>query len=507
MKMLNKKVNLTDVYIYLLSFIIICIITSRYFPIEPDVANSPIVWRELSEHGFSAFKNWRPTIDNWYFTVYPFNFLLFFIFDDDGKVPLILATALFSFTIAVTAHSIARKITGKSDCYTYLLIAALSFTPMFTNTFGFASHPFSHNSTNMFGMLCVLISLNGICLEKKHLTITSGMLSTIASISDPWFLASYFIPIAIAYAIASFRNKNIILQACIYFTFLAIAMSKIIPLTLGLPVHSFDIIPIELWASNAYWTVLIIGRSLNLFFIESDIAYTASFMIWASVFVYSSIHCYNDGKLKRFLAVFATMSLCGIISSYIISYNGPSFISGRFFLNVTCVTLLMISVIGSMRIKKIAGVLIIIFIFSSIYSYSLRDKPLHDEEKTARDYINFLKRNDLSFGYGSFWRNANTVTWLSSGDIHVTPIFFNNNDGTVDFNRSRIQTSDLWRTDKFRSAAPTRQFVSIIEYGSIDGCHNKELCIAGVSRQIGEPDEILHHGEYTILVYNKKIVE
>ncbi|HHM0324784.1 hypothetical protein ACL6YL_08265 [Escherichia coli] len=506
MTTLNRKLNVSTICIYFGSLLFICLITSRYFPIEPDVANSPIVWREFIEHGISAFSNWKPTIDNWYFTVYPINFMFFYIFNDDGKIPLIITTALFSFVLTVTCRSIAHRVIGKNSNALYILVASLTFIPMYTLTFGFAAHPFSHNSTNMFGMICVIISMNAISSRKLINTVMSGVISTISSISDPWFLASYFLPISIAYAAFSLREKNIRNHLYIYLFMLFITMSNVIQKHLGLPIHAFEVVPFDKWIENAYWTMLIIGRSLNIFFIEQNAAYLSSLCVWVIIFVYSFFSCYKANAIARFFAIFSLMSLCGIVSSYIISYIGPSFISGRFFLNVTCVLLTLMVAASVIKHNTLLLCVAILFIASSLYSYQLRDRPLHDESLSAKNYISFLKKHNLHFGYGTFWRNSNTVTWLSNGDIHVTPVFFDRNNGYIDFNRSRIQTSDLWRTGRFREKSPERQFISIIEYSSGDACKDKSLCINAAIKQVGEPDEKLEYGDYTILVYNKRIL-
>jgi hypothetical protein len=73
------KFSLKEVGFFLLLLIIALggsyFLTMRYFSLDPDSANSPLVWRAFLTEGFSAFKDWAPTPDNWYFTTYPVNFL------------------------------------------------------------------------------------------------------------------------------------------------------------------------------------------------------------------------------------------------------------------------------------------------------------------------------------------------------------------------------------------------------------------------------------------------
>ncbi|EFW4072445.1 gtrI, partial [Shigella flexneri] len=140
-----------------LSALLITWLTTRYFPVEPDVANSPIVWRHILENGISSIHDWKPTVDNWYFTVYPINFLFYMLLGDDGLVALRLSTAVFSIAIVIAAMLTLRKAFGFTPALFSIIL--LSLIPYFSYTYGFVSHPFSHNSTNAFGFLCLLISV------------------------------------------------------------------------------------------------------------------------------------------------------------------------------------------------------------------------------------------------------------------------------------------------------------------------------------------------------------
>lgn len=187
------------------SLIFSYLITSRYFPVEPDAANSPLVWRAFIAEGFSAFKDWQPTPDNWYFTTYPFNFLFFGLLNYDGKLPLVLSTSLF---IGLTACLLAYVTYAVNKSRSSLLVLlGLVLLPSYVYTFGFAAHPFSHYSTNFFGTLVFCLAFININRKSLVLTILYSIISIFSSVSDPWFLATYFLPLLLTHAYFSCKKK------------------------------------------------------------------------------------------------------------------------------------------------------------------------------------------------------------------------------------------------------------------------------------------------------------
>ncbi len=80
-----NKVYGKTIYLSAIIFAVIAsyALTYRYFPVEPDASSSPLIWRAFLTEGITAFKDWKPTPDNWYFTVYPINFIFFNLISDD----------------------------------------------------------------------------------------------------------------------------------------------------------------------------------------------------------------------------------------------------------------------------------------------------------------------------------------------------------------------------------------------------------------------------------------
>jgi hypothetical protein len=77
----------------------------------------------------------------------------------------------------------------------HALLAAicLILLPAYVYTFGFAAHPFSHYSTNFFGVLVFALAFFNIQKKSQPVLWLTTFIALFASISDPWFLATYFL--------------------------------------------------------------------------------------------------------------------------------------------------------------------------------------------------------------------------------------------------------------------------------------------------------------------------
>lgn len=478
-------------------------LTARYFPVEPDVANSPLVWRGFLTEGFAVFKDWKPTPDNWYFTIYPVNFLLFALLSDDGKLPLIISTSIY---ISLTAIIIGWMIyTIKRSGIAFLATLCLILLPAYSYTFGFLAHPFSHNSTNFFGVVIVGLSLWNLKRNSLLFAIFYSILALLPAVSDPWFLASYFLPLLLTHIYFSWKGvlqKNITLVFALAFI---LAMTHVIPRALGLPVQHLHILPFNQWVTNTGWVVVLLGKSMNLFFIDNPKAHIASFILWTFVLAYAALITFKGGKEARFIAIFGTLTIAGIISSFIISYDAPDYISARFFMNAVLFTLTLAFISFSLRKNHIITVIIVLFAASSLYSYQVNQAPLYDQEAQTRAYIGFLKEHNLTFGYGDYWKASNTVNWLSEGKIHITPIFFDKKTYRIQFDNVRSQTLASWLTPEYLKNTPSRQFVAIPAVKSAEATPDVNQRLEAIAQQVGLPDQTLIFQGMTFYIYDRKI--
>ncbi|HCA7079838.1 TPA: hypothetical protein MX214_002992 [Citrobacter sedlakii] len=501
--MLSKQTtNKLFYFACFISCLITIFLTSRFsytWITDPDSANSPIMWKEFLSHGFSAFNNWKPTFDNWYFTVYPLNFLLFFIFNDNGFVPLMLSSAIFIMAICLCSSKMADNLSGKPAAFAALISITLISPDLYNNYY---SHPFSHNSTNAFGFVVLAIYIITISSNRLLPAASVFILLVLSGASDPWILPSFTLPILIAEVYNSFINR----KCYKYLAFLLLAFLtsffNLVQHLFDLPTGEFRITTLDQMINNAQYAIVLTSKMMPLWVNPS--IYTSYFIafVWATVFTIAALVCFNRGKVLRIFSICCVLSVLGIYSSSII---GDQFPHQRFYVNVAPVVFLLISV--AVRFYKSFLIPLFVTVCVSVYGYSNSPLKYEENRNPVYEYMTFLSNNNLSYGYGSFWYSMNmTVNWLSNDQIHITPVFFNPENGAVYFKPARIQTLSTWHTKEFITGKPSRQFIAITQ-GQTGGdtCPNVQICIDGAQKQLGTADEILSYKNTTFLVYNKPI--
>lgn len=486
-----------------LSCIVTIFLTSRFsftWVTNADSANSPIMWNEFLQYGFSAFKHWGPTFDNWYFTVYPINFLLFYIFNDSGFVPLMLSSAIFIIIICLCAAKIADHISGRFSAFIVLLSVTFISPDLYYNYY---SHPFSHNSTNAFGLAILAIYIITNSSKSILAAVSIFILAVLAGASDPWILPSFTIPILLAEIVNFYYNRS--RSTYLIFILLAFIVSffNVIQNIFGLPIGGFTITNAAQMLSNVHYAILLTAKMLPLWVNPSELISYIVFSVWVVVFFLGAVTCVRRGGLFRIFSICCMLSVCGIYSSSVI---GDQFPHQRFYVNIAPVVLLLLSVCS--RFSKLYFIPVIVSLAISAFNYSMSPLKYENTKKPVYDYMNFLANNKLNYGYGSFWYSMNmAVNWLSNDQIHITPVFFNPDTGAVYFKPVRLQTLTTWHTKEFINGKPQRQFIAITQ-GQTGGdtCPQVQICIDGAQNQLGKADEILTYNNSTFLVYNRPIV-
>ncbi len=496
---MNCRIKGMTILFLLLSFLMICKIISFYFPIEGDAANSPVVWREFTEHGFSALASWRPTPDNWYFTIYPVSFLMFWLFGNDGVVPLIITTSFFTWLAAVSMFCTAMMMTKSKWSYVTLLM--LSLLSAYTYTNGFVAHPFSHYSTAAFGAFSAALVFCAYKYNKKTLYYISAIFSLLGSLGDPWYLPTFFLPLIIGLAFISITERKNYLPLVINIAAFVLSFSGVIQKVLNLPTEPFKITTVEQMAVNIHHAVMASGGMINLFFSFADWARLASFAVCAVIFLWAVLVCFRMGGVSRLIAVVALFSIAGIYSSYILSYAYTGDVTARFFLNVVVFFAPVVVAACFYRKSIVGSIVVLVLILSSAWSYSEIRKPVMDHKDDTYAFIKFLNEHKLSYGYSNNVYLSTTVNWLSNKNIQVTQIYQDGKTGKINFKRVRSQSFASWHEPEFINSKPDRQFISV----SPRACGDMDLCINAIRKDIGEPDEILTFKVNKILVYNNRI--
>jgi hypothetical protein len=466
------------------------------FLADSDVANSPTVWHEITQHGWSVMRNWRPTIDNWYFSAYPIHFLLFEL--TGGTSPEILRWLSIAqlFLCAVLAAMICYERSNNS--LSFLLVPFFCGLSHYAQVSGYVAHPFSHNLTNLYGLLCVYLYLVNLRHRSLLIDVVLYLLVIAASVSDPWLLAAFYLPLLLVnfYEIFGLKIRPFkglvapVLTGIVLFTH---SVERIF----HLPVAHFSLGSPQQMIDNARWLLYGLGGMLNLFVAERD----SLFMISAAIVLVLYLSSINKPSRISNVDFLILMSVFGISSAFILSSTPGAYVSARFFVNIVY---LIISVIflHAVSHRKIMLVPLLILMISG-YASNFIQTPLRDSPSISSDIIAFMQAHNLDYGYGPYWgTDALATGWRSDWHQIIRPVTFDTSTGFINFT-GRPQTFDNWYqfgADK----AWKRQFVAI--YNDGEQCRDITICLAGVKKQFGQPDETLRFRDTTFYIYNKSLI-
>lgn len=485
----------TKSYLYLISslivgYVITFTIVDRYFSANADMVNSALAWNEIKEHGLSVLKVWQPTVDNWYLAIYPFHFLIFYLFGDPGVTMLKLMSVSQTVLTSLVASLIVYQVTKKRD--SFLLIIFFSCLSYFAYVIGFVHHLFSHNAINLYGLLCLLIYIRW--QSSIAVTILICVLSFAASVSDPWYIVAYLLPFAIFSLCVQIRRErtgfNAGIQFCMFSLTIALFFSGIIQKAMNVPVAHFELAKIDAIINNIKWYFLDYGRMVNFLFMENNVAYVISVISLISITLWLFIS--NASRSINFLFM---LSVLGISSTFIIGNPEKAQYSARFLVNILYLAPIIIFTNLGRKHLAIVMPIFIMSILTSVWSHMSHGKNNADESTVQM--IQFMRENNLNYGYGDYWGlRANDATWRSGGDVVIRPVLFDKDTGMIKWRRKHSQSFSTWY-GPYKGKA----FIAMTEVG--ETCHDIKKCFEGVQNQYGKPDDILKYKKITFFVYDR----
>lgn len=493
---LEVRRNILIIFILGICLINIIFLEHLYFNIDADGVNAPVVWIEIQKRGFSALSDWYPTPDNWYFTLYPIYFLMYFITGDYGSIALMAGALIFSFSVIIFSILLSNVTDKKSS----LLISSLplAFLPDLFWTDGLVQHSFAHYSTVAFGMLMLFINIIWMKKQKPLNYTIVGALGLMICSSDMWVAPTFLLPLLLVEFIWCIRGKTKPVNFLILAIFFGVAFNHTIPKFLGINTQPFVIVEYKEIIANFHQVILMIGEMFNVFIVRTRLAYISSFFTVGSIFIFYCIFNIVSKNKASYFSLFALLSASGIIMAYAISNQIPEETVPRFFVNIAPLLFVVLAITVNKFSKVVSYILCALFITSSINSYDFHRATYENKEKDIKSYISFLKENDLHFGYGNYWEKSITSFWLSDGDIVITPITISSN-GTIDFKNIRYQTMRSWYDDSYKKEKGAGKYFIALD-GS-EACGNAESCIDKISKKHVRPERILHHKNMTLLVF------
>lgn len=162
--------------------------------INSDICNSIVLWHGINDFGIAWLNDFIFTQDNWVLSIVPFHFFLFLLF---GAKPFIVVLSgwLIFVLSALVSGLVAWQLNAKRSAF--LIPVALLFSGLYAHSNGYVSYPLTHNGTNLFGLISLLLMIKWAKTQHIATLFFILLLLVAGAISDPWMLPAYNVPFVI----------------------------------------------------------------------------------------------------------------------------------------------------------------------------------------------------------------------------------------------------------------------------------------------------------------------
>ena len=491
------------------------------FRADPDTVHSLIVWDGISHDGLSWLGDWLSTQDNWLLSLFPFHFGGYLIFGAIPEVAVVGGWIIFALS-ALLAGVLAWQMGARRAAPLVSLV--LLFSGRYVHAGGFASYAAAHNITNLYGLAAMALILHWVEHRGDWKLLVLAWLLIAGGVSDPWMVAAYQLPIALA-ALAAAISPGLRADAVKIGLVAALSIVAVKTRLFGamgfLPQMHYELGDWQTIVNNIGWAVRNFGGMFSVVPHTSSAETTAwgpaiiSLVLVAVVFatlVANAIRRRESwGTPALAFAGIASLSAGGVVAAYVIGSVPADIASARFLLNDYYLLIVAVGVLLERQWRTLprvvswsaAGLAVLFVITGALTSLEVWQRPgFHLDNTRSRQLIDFLRRNELSDGYGPYWgAYANAVTAESGFAIRLRPVVFDRASGEM-IAGTRAQTSRRWyRAD---ASGTGTHFVMVMADG--EECPAPAVCIAGLRRQFGPPMRELQYQQATVLVWDHALV-
>jgi len=492
---INNKVNFRRILYYkfelflLLLTIIGLILKFFYFyrlELDSDTAVEGLMTIEFWKyHNYFLSYFYVPSDDSYTFEVVIFHLLPQILSNFNPIMLNIVSFFIFLLIIIIFSHIIFS--------FTKSLLNTLFFSALLSNwyiVYGMIAFP--HSSTIlMIGLLLIL------CLFKpiKNWDIIFLVILAIATFSDSLILIWFIIPIIIVHFLKFLLRDQIV-------SFLKFDIVFKITLSSGI-VMIFKKYYIEYYVNHTHifhcieWNCLsntqipiLLNDLTSLFFYrlkEHQITFIDTLFIFFFIaYVILLINLKLKSIQKKYLIFFIFVGSMSITTSlFYITTAVPESYTARYIVFILIGLLSIFCMVDFNRSKYAKWLLLSIIIINLIYGVDLSFRINHSPNEEQYQLIDFLKKSNLTFGFGDYW-DSNIITYLSHEDVIVRPIWIEN--GLV---------PRYWNSAKRWYENPPKQFFVIVRH-----TNEKALNYFYNNFLLPDPVRIFDYKNYKIFEYN-----
>lgn len=491
---------------------------------DPDSLHSLMLWQGVSEHGLSWLADWRYTQDNWLLSLVPLHFLGFLIFGSSHALIVVSGWLIFIGS-ACSSAAIAWSI-GARRAAVFILLLLLNFG-MYAHVYGFVAYSTSHNITNLYGLLSVLVMVRWYIKPRSYLLCLLFFVLVCGAISDPWMLPAFNLPILLlglislgmpGIGIDKSHSLKLILASGL--SILAVE-TKLLGFLHFLPDVEFALADWPTIMLNFGFVFRSLGGLLNLVpfsamndFLPGLISIVILLVLLVSsliAYLHSAARITSNPVLLAFLVV-VFFSIGGTALAAIVSSVEGTDNTARFLINIAYLFIVTVAILielnwdrSSQFRRSSAGAIFGLFVVSSFISASTL---MADYEGVVtlqvEPIVSELRANQLEYGYGSYWdpAPANAITAASNFEILVRPVTFNSASCEVEFRRA--ESSRRWYLDGDIPEG-TRELFIMLDFNQ-QPCANGSDFEVGLLAQFGEAIRSFEFGGVKVLVWDHKLI-
>jgi hypothetical protein len=293
-------------------------VVTIYFPLDSDISYAAILWDSVQANGISDLANWLYTQDNWLLSLMPIQFVSFAIFGVNAYSIVLVGWVIFVIA-AIISGLIAWNLGARRAAFVIVPIFLLS--NLYVHQFGYASHPISHNITNLFGLISILLIVKFLQKQTNTRLLLLFLFLVCGAVSDPWMLAAYNLPITLVSIIVVIFHQEIKISTgnCWKLFLLSVisivaVKTKLFGAFLFLTPMSFSVGTYSIIHANAISLINILGRFFNILLLRG----MRELLVQLALFNYL-VKLHFPGVFNSFLfllgsLLFQSISLVTIIS-------------------------------------------------------------------------------------------------------------------------------------------------------------------------------------------------
>lgn len=497
--------------------------------VNADIGETAVLWHGYQMIGWAYLKHWTYNIDNWLLSLLPLHILLFQIFGDRPLVMLWFGYSMLIVNIlmcSAIAYALGARITA------IVVPLILLFTNYFTYA-GLLTFAITHNSTNFYGLVCLFFVIKWIQKPQLVYLPIIFFLTVVAGFSDPWLWAAYILPMIIGQFVLlkqywhSPDSKYPLWMLATLFFALFVISTKIF----GIFAFASSVnVPINFhrdWIRSANIAIKDFAWMFNLtpgqFRFEHFNAAAPGWFSFIVVLLLVLTIGIKVGKKVAASPVLFNFFLTIVLSSVIVllsffALNEEKILihvtGARYLINSLFFVILGIGVAVELYWRDlnnplkftIIGITLLYLIASLTSTLPTWKDPIKKNLTEYDSLINFLTENNLTYGYGDYWKTV--ASWLTNDRIRIRPLKFNSAGYVLNPHAlilGNLQSSKLWYLPSELPKNQPNYFIILQKYEF--GCQDVPVCVKSISQQFGEPEKTLHFQDYTILVWPHPLLD